>query len=126
MVDPETIETRVDVLAYDAPAGTVYRTVSAGYGADVVAAHRAEYRTRNRGYIAAIVLVACILVAYATLVLNAVLSGGLAAAIVIGAGWYKKPTADSAIPTVVMENSMPGRAADEYDIESHSDDPFGE
>lgn len=121
-VDPREIPTRVDVLVYETADGGEYRSVEAGYGVAVVDAHHREYRNRLSFHVAKVVFLAAIVGVLVGL-WSRPLAGAGAVAVVFALGWFGRPDPGSTIPALVVENAMPTRACDEYDIVSHSGDP---
>lgn len=122
-MDPDQVDGRVDVLAFDGRDGVVYRSVTAGQGEAVVAAHEEALTTRRRLFTAVVVLGAVVAVGVGAVTFGDVPLGLLAGLAVLVAGYFAGPDAD-AVPEVVLAGATPQAAADAYDVEYHSEDPF--
>jgi hypothetical protein len=122
-MDPDDVDGRVDVLAFDNRDGVAYRSVAAGHGEAVVVAHEEALTTRRRLFTAVVVLGAVVAVGLGAVVFEDVPLGLLAGLAVLVFGHFGGPDAD-AVPEVVLADATPEEATDAYDVEYHSDDPF--
>ncbi|ELY72487.1 hypothetical protein [Natrinema pallidum] len=115
----------VDVLRYETASGPSYRSVPAGEGNRIVAAHENELRKRIRVRRLGMTGIAIAVGVGGVLVERAVV-GALVVAILVGAGWLAGGDHEGFVPTVVDERIRLERAASTYDIDVHSDDPYQE
>ncbi|WP_207217144.1 hypothetical protein [Natrinema altunense] len=115
----------VDVLRYETASGPSYRSVPAGEGTRIVAAHENELRKRIRVRRLGIAGIAIAVGVGGVLIEHAIV-GALVAAILVGAGWLVEGDHEGFVPTVVDERIRLERAASTYDIDVHSADPYQE
>jgi len=122
-MDPHAVDGPVDVLAFDTGGAVAYRSVAAGQGQAVVAAHEEALTTRRRLFAVVVVLGAVVAVGVGAVTFGDVPLGLLAGLAVLVVGYFAGPDAD-AVPEVVLADASPEAAADAYDVEYHTDDPF--
>ncbi|WP_228370989.1 MULTISPECIES: hypothetical protein [Natrinema] len=115
----------VDVLRYETASGPSYRSVPAGEGKRIVAAHENELRKRIRVRRLGLTAIAIAVGVGGVLVERAAV-GALVAAILVGAGWLAGGDHEGFVPTVVDERLRLERAASTYDLDVHSADPYQE
>jgi len=112
---------RVDVLRYESAEEPSHRSVEAGRGADVVAAHETEYRKRER-IRRVTTAVVTVLAVGGGVGFDRPLVGVAGAAVVLGAFLLGGHDRDEVVPEVVATGVAPDRAAERYDLDVRARD----
>lgn len=112
---------RVDVLRYESPDGPSHRSIEAGHGAEVVAAHESEYRKRER-IRRVTTAVVTVLAVGGGVGFDRPLVGVAGAAVVLGAFFLGGHDREAVVPEVVATSIAPDRAAERYDLDVRAHD----
>ncbi|WP_254763934.1 hypothetical protein [Natrinema marinum] len=113
----------VDVLRYETPTGSSYRSVPAGDGEPIVVAHADEFQ--RQVWIRRITVAgAAIAAIFVSALFRRVLLGAAVAAILAGSLWTFDLDRDGSVPTLVDEGIRRDRASSTYDIDVHTADPW--